>query len=100
MDGVQFDADETAIEIPRRDKGRARTAEWIEDRIARLRESLDQRPENADGFLRRMQPVPAIGPADYVGRRAGGRRGPPLGEQVSLLVLIAQVARGRRVFFG
>jgi hypothetical protein len=92
--GVEFDADEaTALEL-RCEKGRARAAERVENDIARPREALDQRRENAEGFLRRMQFVTGILPFEHVGNPLRRLRRIALREQIRVLVPILQKALG------
>ena len=57
MDRVQLDADEATAQLLRRDQRAARAREGIEDYVAGLGEGLQERCEDADRLLCRMQAI-------------------------------------------
>src|ERR1017187_7795080 len=95
---IQLDADEAPAHVPSRYQRAAGARERIEHHIARLGESFEQRRENSDRLLCRMQAVSRIGPGDHVGRRIRRRLRIALHQQISLLVLILHEARRGAVF--
>jgi hypothetical protein len=67
---VEFDSDESAALLFRCDQRRPGAAKRIENDIAKPRETLNQRRENAERFLRRVQSVTGVLPFEHIGRRA------------------------------
>jgi len=64
---VQLDAETTTAHVPSCHQRAAGSCKWIEHHIAWLREGLQQRRENADRLLGRMQLVPGIGVTTELG---------------------------------
>jgi hypothetical protein len=72
----------------------ARAAERVHDEDSWARERLDERCQDVQRLLRRMQPVAGIFPLDDIGN---GRRGPlriALEEQIGALVVVALTGWG------
>ena len=82
---IQLDADEAPAHVPSRYQRAAGARERIEHHVARLGESFEQRRENSDRLLCRMQAVSRIGPGDHVGRRIRRRLRIALHQQIGLL---------------
>ena len=90
---IEFDADETAIGFAGGHERGTRTAKGIQHERSWLGEGLDQRLEDTDGLLRGMEAIAGIGPVDDVGERGSRRVHVSFGQQIGLLMLIAQEAR-------
>src|ERR1700692_2313277 len=97
--GIEFDADETAIEFPGGHERGTRTAKGIEHERSWLGESLNQRLEDTDGLLRGMEAIAGIGPVDDVGERGSRRLHISFGQQIGLLMLVAVEGRRGGGFF-
>jgi hypothetical protein len=92
MRAIEPDTDESARELLGGDQRRARAAERIEHGAA-LAKGLDEGTQDLHRLLRRMQPVAGIGPVERIRHRRCRRRDVALGEEISLLVLVAQETR-------
>lgn len=69
----------------------------VENERAWLREGLNERHQNADGFLRRMRSVPGVLPRLNVLDRVIRRRRETLGQKIRLLMMSPQESTARRV---
>src|ERR1035441_2171804 len=96
---VELDPDEAAVEFFGGRKGGTGPRKWIKHGVASLAEGLDQRFEDADRFLRRVQAVAGILPVEHVRRWTVGKSGKALGQQIGGFMLIPQVAGLRRIRF-
>jgi len=77
--------------------GATTAGEWIEHQLTRQREAANQLRQRLYRLLCRMQLVATVGHVDHVCYRLLRQRRPALGQQVRLLVLIAEEPRLRAV---
>jgi hypothetical protein len=87
---VKFDSDESAALLLGCLQGRAGATERLENDIAKLRETLNQRRENAERFLRRVQSVAGVFPFEHIGNPSRWLRRTALRKQIRVLVVVAQ----------
>src|SRR5580658_6000675 len=99
MGGIELNPDGAATQGLCRDACGARTREGIKDNLARCGESLDQRFQYVNGFLRRMKPVSRVGPVHHVGQGRGRKWRMALDEQVRSLMPVLQECRFRGIAF-
>ncbi len=94
MLAIQFDAKKNAPTCPSRFQRRSRAAKGIKHDVARRAECLDQWPQNFHRLLGGMPPVAGIARSvDHIRQSMRRLRRPPLRQQESLLMLVAQEAR-------
>src|ERR1017187_10283561 len=79
---VELDPDEAAVEFSGGRKGGTGRRKWVTHGVARFAEGLDQRFEDADRFVRRVQAVAGILPVEHVRRLPVGEGGKALGQQI------------------
>src|SRR5208337_411163 len=97
---VEFDSEEAPAKELRREQCRPRAAKRVQDHILRPREGLDDRRENTQRLLRWVQPVAGIVPLEHIRNARSGWRGIALGEQVGVLMVVAQEALLRGIRLG
>jgi hypothetical protein len=78
--------------LTRGHQGRAGAAEWIEDHIAVRRKTLDERHKRRNRLLGWMHAVAGVAHLQHVGNRLFRLARLALGQEISLLVLIAEEA--------
>ena len=80
---VELDSDESAALLFGCEQRRAGVTERVENDIAKPRETLNQRHENAERFLRRVQSVAGVFPFEHIGNPLRGLHRIALRHQVA-----------------
>lgn len=89
---VDLHAEEGSADAPGGGESGAGAAERVEHQATGRAEPGDQRREDLDGFLGRVQPVAGVDPVDHVAQRRRRPAHVALGEQVGLLMPVLEEA--------